>query len=157
MVKLIMKRYQSYRILMLLSETLRKYPPLIKLERLVFKDKYELAETGIILNENDLVEIPVYALHHYSQYYPSPEEFRPERFLCENRDQIKPYTYLPFGAGPRNCVGMRFGLLEAKLALSKVIRKYKFVKSENTDVPIQFSNYGFILPAKRICVRVKRR
>ena len=140
-----------------LSETLRKYPPLIKLERLVCQDKYELGGTGIILNKNDLVEVPVYALHHYSQYYPSPEEFRPERFLCENRDQIKPYTYLPFGAGPRNCVGMRFGLLEAKLALSKVIRKYKFVKSENTDVPIQFSNYGFILPAKRIFVRVKRR
>ena len=140
-----------------ISETLRKYPPLTKLERLVCQDNYHLGDTGIVLDKGDLVEIPAYAIHHSEQYFHEPELFKPERFLPENRDLIKPYTYLPFGAGPRNCVGMRFGLLEAKLALSKVILKYKFIPSQNTDIPLQFTPVSFILTARRICIGVERR
>ena len=103
------------------------------------------------------MNILVYAIHHNEEYYPSPDKFKPERFLPENRDQIKPFTYLPFGSGPRNCVGMRFALLEAKLALAKIITKYKFVKSKNTQVPLTFLPNRLVLTPKSIIIGVERR
>ena len=94
---------------------------------------------------------------HDQEYYPSPEIFKPERFLSENRHLIKPYTYLPFGSEPRNCVGMRFGLLEAKLGLAKIIPKYKFVKCANTKVALEFFASRLLLAAKNIVIGVERR
>ena len=141
-----------------ISETLRKYPPVTRLERLVCQDNYKLANTGITLNKGDLVEIPVYAMHHSEEFYPSPEKFKPERFLPENRHLINPYAYLPFGSGPRNCVGMRFGLLESKLALSKVILKYKFERSSKTQDPLQFYPLRRVLSVKKgVFVKILKR
>ena len=111
-------------------------------------------------------------MHHNQEYFPQPEQFKTERFLSqrflpeqfkteqfktENRDQIKPYIYLPFGIGPRNYIGMRFGLLETKLTLAKIIMKYKFVKSPNTQVPLKFLPIRGILTPKSIIVSVQRR
>ena len=138
------------------SETLRKYPPVARLNR-VAAQKHQLGDTGITLNKGSVVNILVYAIHHNEEYYPEPEKFKPERFLPENRDLIKPYTYLPFGIGPRNCIGMRFGLLEAKLALAKIITKYKFVRSKNTQVPLEFMPNRGVLTAKSIIIGVERR
>ena len=141
-----------------ISETLRKYPPVTRLERLVCQDNYKLANTGITLNKGDLVEIPAYAIHHSEEFYPEPEKFQPQRFLPENRHLINPYAYLPFGSGPRNCVGMRFGLLESKLALSKVILKYKFERSPNTQDPLQFYPLRRVLSVKKgVFVKILKR
>ena len=139
-----------------ISEILRKYPPLIRLNR-VAEQKHQLGNTGITLNKGDTVYILVYAIHHNEEYYPSPEQFKPERFLPENRHLIKPYTYLPFGSGPRHCVGMKFALLETKLALAKIITKYKFVTSKNTQIPLKFLTNRIILTVKSIIVAVERR
>ena len=114
-----------------ICESLRKYPPSARISRIA-NQEYQLGNTGITLDKGTHVNILVHAIHHNEEYYPGPEKFRPERFLPENRDQIKPFTYLSFGSGPRNCIGMRFALLETKLALAKIITKYKFVKSKST-------------------------
>jgi len=137
-----------------LCETLRMYPPVLRLEREVTVD-YQLGD--INLYKGQVVEIPVYAIHHCEEYYPSPEQFYPDRFLPENRHLIKPYTYMPFGAGPRNCIGMRFALLEAKLSLSKIVQKYKFVRTPNTDVPLKINPGRRLIGAKRVIVGVKKR
>ena len=139
-----------------ISETLRKYPPVTRLNR-VAAQKHQLGNTGITINKGSVVNILVYAIHHNEEYYPEPEQFKPERFLPENRDLIEPYTYLPFGIGPRNCIGMRFGLLETKLALAKIITKYKFVRSKNTQVPLEFLANRGVLTAKSIIIGVERR
>ncbi len=120
-----------------LSETLRKYPPFFRLERRVAQ-KYKLGDSGIELFKDQIVEIPVFAIHHSEEFYPNPDDFNPDRFMPKNRSQIKSYTYLPFGVGPRNCIGLRFALLEAKLGVSKLIQRYKFFRSENTDVPLKW-------------------
>ena len=138
------------------SETLRKYPPVVRLNRIAMRD-YQLGTTGITLDKGIAVNVLVYAMHHNQEHFPQPEQFKPERFLPENHDQIKPYTYMPFGIGPRNCVGMRFGLLETKLTLAKVISKYKFVKSPNTQVPLEFLPIRGVLTAKNIIVNVEHR
>ncbi|CAG2106307.1 unnamed protein product, partial [Medioppia subpectinata] len=124
------------------SETLRKYTPALSLVR-------EAMEDVVLTNDTDgskfkiekgmNVEIPVYAIHHDPDNYPDPECFKPERFLPENRHNLKPYTYLPFGVGPRNCIGMRFALLEIKLAMVKLVRQFRFYRLPNTDVPAVFT------------------
>lgn len=59
-----------------------------------------------VINEGDIIWIPVYPIHRDPQYYPDPLKFDPERFNDNNDTYIQPYTYIPFGAGPRNCIGL---------------------------------------------------
>ncbi|CAG2112196.1 unnamed protein product [Medioppia subpectinata] len=140
----------------LLSETLRNYPPLLRLQREAMED-IELGDTGLKVEKGVVAEIPVYAIHHDPDHYPEPFVFRPDRFMPENRDNIKPYTYIPFGSGPRNCIGMRFALLEAKLALAKMSQQFRFSRVANTDVPVIFNKGRFLLQAKQLIVGVERR
>jgi len=88
-----------------------------------------------------MVQIPIYAIHHDPQYYPNPNQFNPERFMPENKDRLIPYTYLPFGTGPRNCVGLRFALINIKTAVAKILRKFKFVKTENTKTEFEYKKF----------------
>jgi thromboxane-A synthase len=104
-----------------------------------------------------IVQVPVYAIHHNPEFHPDPYRFNPERFLPENRDKIIPYTYLPFGGGPRNCVGMRFALMEAKTAVVRIIKKYRFTRSENTKIPLQYRKNIALLQATDIVVGVEMR
>lgn len=84
-----------------IKETLRMESLVPRVQRRVGVDGYELA--GIKLEKDTEVDVAVNALHYDARYYPEPEVFRPERFLPENRHQLVPYTFLPFGDGPRNC------------------------------------------------------
>jgi cytochrome P450 family 3 subfamily A len=77
--------------------------------------------------------------------------------MPENRHKIIPYTFIPFGAGPRNCVGMRFALMEAKLALAQIVRKFKFVRSAKTEVPLKFKTVTPLCAAKSIIVGIEKR
>ena len=140
-----------------LSETLRMYPPVIRLERRAMTDRYKLGDTGLVLNKGQEIEIPVYAIHHSEEFYPNPDKFYPERFLPENRNQIKPYTYLPFGAGPRNCIGMRFALMEAKLGIAQIVRRFRFFRTEETAVPLQFRPFFRLTSAKKLVVGIEKR
>jgi len=116
-----------------------------------------LGDTGITIPKGTLVQIPVNAIHHDEEFYPNPYRFDPERFMPENRDKLTPYTYLPFGAGPRNCVGMRFALMEGKTAIVSIITKFKFVRTVNTKVPLEFVKGVRVLQAKDITVGVQIR
>ncbi|KAH9391763.1 hypothetical protein TYRP_022611 [Tyrophagus putrescentiae] len=100
-----------------IDEGIRKYSP-FRLERLVTADKVCLG--GISLDKEILIEIPTYAVHHCPDYYPNPEQFKPERFLPENKHLLIPYTYLGFGKGPKNCLGMKFALQTLKLCLGQM-------------------------------------
>ncbi|PNF23402.1 Cytochrome P450 9e2 [Cryptotermes secundus] len=90
------------------TETLRIYPPIGILERRCVQTYTLPAEPHYTLNPGDFVYIPVYALHHDPDYFPDPEKFDPERFSDENKGSIKACTYLPFGSGPRNCIGKKY-------------------------------------------------
>jgi cytochrome P450 len=140
-----------------ISETLRLYNPVLRMERQASED-YILGNTGIVIEKGMIVGIPVWALHHDPQYYPDPYTFDPERFSTENRERIVPYTYLPFGAGPRNCIGTRFALLETKTALIKILTKYRFIKSKGTKIPLRFLPVGRpLLRCEHVAVGVEKR
>jgi cytochrome P450 len=140
-----------------ISETLRLYNPVLRMERQASED-YILGSTGIVIEKGMIVGIPVWALHHDPQYYPNPYTFDPERFSVENRERIVPYTYLPFGAGPRNCIGTRFALLETKIALIKVLSNYRFIQSKGTKIPLRFLPVGRpLLRCEHVAVGVEKR
>lgn len=120
-----------------ISESLRKYPPLTEVNRVASED-YVLGNTGITVEKGVPISIPIYAIHHDAQLFENPDLYDPDRFMPENRDNIKPYSYLPFGTGPRSCVGMRFALLEAKLIICKALLSFEFVQTKDTPLDIDY-------------------
>ena len=140
----------------IIFEILRKYPPLIRLERTSAAD-YKLANTNITLRAGQVVEIPIYAVHHSEKNYPEPERFNPDRFLPENKSKIKPYTFIPFGAGPRNCIGLKFALMEIKLGLAKLIGSFRFAPTEKTQIPMKFNTITPFLATNFNYLKVEKR
>jgi cytochrome P450 family 9 len=91
---------------MVISEGLRKWPPADFTDRIsTRKCTLQVNDKTIELEKDTSFWIPIYAIHHDAKYYPNPEKFDPERFSDENKHNIVPYSYLPFGIGPRNCIG----------------------------------------------------
>ncbi|CAG2174541.1 unnamed protein product [Oppiella nova] len=77
--------------------------------------------------------------------------------MPENRDDIKAYTYLPFGSDPLHCIGMRFALLSAKLALALISHSFRFSRVTDTDVPVVFNKGRALCQAKRLVVGIQKR
>ncbi|EDX06195.1 GD10157 [Drosophila simulans] len=127
-----------------LSETLRKHPLLPHLIRETNKD-YQIPNTDIVLDKGVLALIPVHNIHHDPEIYPEPEKFDPSRFDPEEVKNRHPMAYLPFGDGPRNCIGLRFGKIQAKIGLVSLLRRFKFSVSNRTEVPLIFSKKSFLL------------
>ncbi|NWW30693.1 CP3A9 protein, partial [Panurus biarmicus] len=136
---------------MTLSETLRIYPLGGRIERTCKKD---VEINGVTIPKGVVVTIPPYVLHHDPEYWPNPDELRPERFSKENKESIDPYTYLPFGAGPRNCIGMRFALLTLKVAIASLLQHFTFQTCKETQIPIKLSSMGLLIPEKPIILKL---
>ncbi|MCP6606130.1 cytochrome P450, partial [Klebsiella pneumoniae] len=101
--------------------------------------KKDVEIDGLFIPKGSVVGIPVFALHRDSHYWPEPEKFLPERFSKKNKANIDPYIYLPFGNGPRNCLGMRFALMNMKLAVTKVLQAFSFQPCKETEIPLKLS------------------
>ncbi|CAD1474802.1 unnamed protein product, partial [Heterotrigona itama] len=128
-------------------QTLRKYPPGPLVPRRSTSD-YTFTDTKVSIPKDLLIWIPVYAIHRDPDIYPNPDVFNPENF---NEDAIQarhPMTYLPFGDGPRNCIGARFAVYQTKVGLITILRKYKVVTCEKTMIPYQIDSSAFLLAPK---------
>ncbi|NWY45556.1 CP3A9 protein, partial [Sylvia atricapilla] len=136
---------------MTVNETLRYYPLGGRIERTCKKD---VEINGVTIPKGVVVTIPPYVLHRDPEYWPNPDEFRPERFSKENKESIDPYTYLPFGAGPRNCIGMRFALLTLKVAIVSLLQHFTFQTCKETQIPIKLSSVGLLTPEKPIILKL---
>nr|XP_036873816.1 cytochrome P450 3A12-like [Manis javanica] len=139
---------------MVVNESLRLFPVAGRLERLCKKD---VEIKGVLIPKGTVVMVPIFVLHQDPQLWPEPEEFRPERFSKKNKDSINPYTYLPFGTGPRNCIGMRFALLNMKVAIVRVLQNFSFKPCKETQIPLKLSNQGIIQPEKPIVLKIELR
>uniref|UniRef100_A0A2K6MQ92 Cytochrome P450 3A n=1 Tax=Rhinopithecus bieti TaxID=61621 RepID=A0A2K6MQ92_RHIBE len=115
---------------MVVNEKLRLFPVAMRLERVCKKD---VEINGIFIPKGVVVMIPSYVLHHDPKHWTEPEKFLPERFSKKNKDNIDPYIYTPFGNGPRNCIGMRFALMNMKLALIRVLQNFSFKPCKETQ------------------------
>ncbi|XP_048349428.1 cytochrome P450 3A29-like isoform X5 [Sphaerodactylus townsendi] len=136
---------------MVVNETLRLYPPAGRIER-ICKSTVEI--NGVTIPEGTVTLIPAYVLHRDPEYWPEPEEFRPERFTKENKESMDPYVFLPFGAGPRNCIGMRFALLSLKVALIVLLQRYSFRPCKETQIPLELDTKAIMQPTKPIMLKM---
>ncbi|XP_033728745.1 cytochrome P450 3A8-like isoform X2 [Pecten maximus] len=125
-------KYTDY----VIKEALRKYPPLARMSRYCSEST---TIQGVQIPKGSSVVIPIYHIHHEPRFYPDPEEFRPERFNPDSECNADPVMFLPFGGGPRMCVGVRFGMMQIKLVLIYLMRKVRFVPCIETEPsPPQF-------------------
>ncbi|XP_042336762.1 cytochrome P450 3A29-like [Sceloporus undulatus] len=136
---------------MVVNETLRLYPPGGRIER-ACKNTVEI--NGVTIPEGTVVIIAAFVLHRNPEYWPDPEEYRPERFSKENKESLNPYVYLPFGAGPRNCIGMRFALLVLKVAVVVLLQKFSFRTCKETPIPLEVAGTVFLEPKRPIKLKL---
>jgi cytochrome P450 len=105
-----------------MKESMRLYPPAGGATREPIED-IELAGYGVPKGSN--IAISSYAMHHNPEIFPNPEAFDPGRFTPEREAQIPRYAYLPFGAGPRVCIGNVFALMETRILLACILQRWK--------------------------------
>ncbi|XP_027247311.1 thromboxane-A synthase isoform X4 [Cricetulus griseus] len=139
---------------MVIAETLRMYPPAFRFTREAAQDCEVL---GQYIPAGAVLEVAVGALHHDPEHWPHPETFDPERFTAEARLQRGPFTYLPFGAGPRSCLGVRLGLMVVKLTLLQVLHKFRFEASSETQVPLQLESKSALSPKNGVYIKIVSR
>ncbi|KAL0270239.1 UNVERIFIED_CONTAM: hypothetical protein PYX00_007712 [Menopon gallinae] len=129
---------------MVVQETLRKYPPVTILQRKCTQD-YHIPELNTTVEKGITVMFPVWGIHRDPDLYPNPDRFDPERFTAEERARRDTCAYLPFGEGPRNCIGTRFGLMQVKIALFYMLSAYEVDVASTTPIPIKYEVKTFIL------------
>ncbi len=106
-----------------IEESMRLYPPAW------ITDRFSLAPDeiqGQAIPAKTLVGIFIYGIHHHPDYWPDPENFQPERFSAAAKKERPTYAYLPFGGGPRLCIGNNFALLEMQLILAEFVQRFDF-------------------------------
>ncbi len=104
-----------------IKETLRLYPPIHLGSRIAATD---IEFQDYLFPTGTRILYSIFLSHRHPDHWPDPHRFDPERFSPENVRQRLPYTYLPFGGGPRNCIGMAFAQVEAKVVLARIVQKY---------------------------------
>jgi cytochrome P450 len=118
---------------MLIKETLRLYPPAIgTFGRQAVVDT-EIG--GYPIRKGSVVRTLSYPLHHDARFFPDPERFDPERFAPERVGQLKPYSYFPFGVGPRVCIGNTFAMTEMTLIMATVLQRFRIALAADQKEP----------------------
>jgi cytochrome P450 len=115
-----------------IKETMRLYPPAWIIGRRALR-RDQIGDTEI--PPDSVVAISPYVLHRHPRYWPEPETFDPRRFMDENGERTRtPYSYIPFGAGPRSCIGANFALAEAPLIVGLLMQRYAMSLPDDTHV-----------------------
>lgn len=119
---------------MVLDESLRLFPPAWTLgRRALGEDEID----GYYVPANTVIAICIYTLHRHPNLWDQPEVFDPERFSPENSRGRNKFTYIPFGAGPRQCIGNNFGLMEAALVMACILQRFELHLMPGMDVQPQ--------------------
>jgi cytochrome P450 len=114
------------------KESLRLYPPAIAIARQATEP---VVIGGVRVPRGALVFVIVYSIHHDPRWFPAPEGFDPHRFEPQAEPAIPEHAYLPFGLGPRACIGRRFAMMEGPLVLADMVRRFDFRLMETSAEP----------------------
>lgn len=106
---------------------------------------YQVSGTDIIIEKGQNILVPISAIHQDSRYFYDPMKFDPSRFSPEEVNKRPSMSFLPFGDGPRNCVGMRFGLIQTKLGIATMIRNFELKLHQNTSYPLLIDNGNMLI------------
>lgn len=137
---------------MVVKETMRLYPPAPGVAREPLMDT---TIAGVPIRRGTMVVGNIYAMHRSVRYYDAPDAFRPERFSPEGEAAIPRYAYLPFGGGPRVCIGNTFALVEARLILATMAQRFHLTLAPGQD--IQPEQLITLRPGAPILMRLERR
>jgi cytochrome P450 len=140
--------------LQVLKEALRLYPPAYAMSRRALR---EVEVDGYRVPKSWFVLIAPYTLHRRTEYFPDPEQFDPERFTPERERLLPRYAYLPFGAGPRICIGMHFAMMEGHLLLATLAQRVHFSLVPGQSIVPDPIHHLALRPAGQVNVVVKRR
>ncbi|KAM3958514.1 cytochrome P450 6k1-like [Aphomia sociella] len=136
-----------------IDETLRKYPVMGWLDRIAMSD-YQIDEK-LTITAGTPVYVNAVGMHYDPKYYPEPEKFDPDRFLPENSNSIEAFTFMPFGEGPRICIGQRFAYRSIRQAITKVFLDFEVRPLPNAPKPVEceIEKKGmFLLPGQVMSV-----
>jgi cytochrome P450 len=117
-----------------IDEVLRLYPPFWMVDRVALNDD---SIAGMEIPKGTTVIIFIYGAHHSPEYWEDPESFNPDRFNGESRKKQNPYIHIPFGAGPKGCIGGNYATMQMMLILSTMLRKFDFRLATEKNVDIQ--------------------
>uniref|UniRef100_A0A0N5C222 Cytochrome n=1 Tax=Strongyloides papillosus TaxID=174720 RepID=A0A0N5C222_STREA len=136
-----------------IKECLRMYPPAGRISRMCVQ---KTTINNIDFKPGVSVSIPIFNLHYDEDIYPEPNIFDPERFSPEQKAQRDPLYYMPFGYGPRNCIGMRYAYLSMKVYLARLLLKFKFKTcSESLPIPLEICAKLLTKPIKKLYLKVE--
>ncbi|KAM6440600.1 cytochrome P450 4V2 [Liasis olivaceus] len=136
-----------------IKEVLRLFPSVPLIGRILNEECYI---RGFKIPKGTGVIIVTYALHRDPDIFPEPEEFRPERFFPENSSGRNPYSYVPFSAGPRNCIGQRFALIEEKAVLATILRHF-WIETKQKHQELGIASELILRPTRGIWIQLKKR
>jgi len=134
-----------------IKETLRKYPVVSVLPRKCTKD-YTLPNSDIIIEKGTNVQIPVLGLHMDPEFYPNPERFNPENFSPESKAKRPDITWIPFGEGPRQCIGLRFGVMQSKIGIVALLKDFRFTLDPAMKPPYETDRLSIVYAFKKPCM-----
>ncbi|XP_005105075.1 cytochrome P450 3A24-like [Aplysia californica] len=141
-----------------INETLRLYPPVPLINR---KASETRTYGSVTIPKGAEVVVPLGLILKDPKHFPDPEKFDPDRFTEENKAKRNPMAFMPFGQGPRLCIGMRLAYLEVKMALVHLLRKVKVEMNERTEPKkgedVVVSSQGLIVIDKPIKLACKLR
>lgn len=109
---------------MVIKEAMRLYPPAWVLNGRLALNDTEI--DGYPISKGSIIFISPWVMHRLERYFPNPEQFDPERFMPEKEAELARYTYLPFGAGPRVCIGNSFAMMEAQIVLAMMAQRFRY-------------------------------
>ena len=115
------------------NEAMRLYPPAPITSRVTVKD---VQLGGTLLPPGSVIILPIYAVHHHRALWDRPEAFDPDRFAPEQAKARHRYAFMPFGVGPRSCIGSAFALLEATAVLAVLVRSLDFAPGGEAPMPM---------------------
>ncbi|XP_061401516.1 probable cytochrome P450 6a21 [Musca vetustissima] len=129
----------------ILMETLRLYTVLPVLNRVALEDYVVPQNPKYVIKKGMQIIIPSGAIHRDERYYPKPQEFNPDNFSPEKVAARDSVLFLGFGEGPRNCIGLRFGKMEATIGLALLLQHFKFSVCEKTQIPLTYGKVSYLI------------
>ncbi|XP_031631295.1 cytochrome P450 6A1-like [Contarinia nasturtii] len=119
-------------------ESIRKHPLAASIARMATND-YKVPNSNYTIPKGMLVFIPTYAIYRDPEIYENPDVFEPDRFAPDQVKKRPSQSFLPFGDGPRKCIGLRFGMLQARIGVVKLLQNFELSTCSRTQIPIKYS------------------